>query len=205
MLEAMQERQVTVAGNRLPLPDPFFVMATQNPIEQDGTYALPEAQLDRFLLKVVVPLPKEEEIAGIIDLNSGGAAPEVRRILDRDGIVRLQKLVDRIRVSDEIKAYIARLYASTQPGNKYVELKGRVRAGASPRSAIALAKAAQANAFLEGRTYVIPEDVRAVAHRVLRHRILLSFESEGELNTDTLVTELLQKVPVTLKADAKGK
>ena len=199
LLEAMQERQVTIGEETFRLPDPFLVMATQNPIEQEGTYPLPEAQVDRFLLKVVIGYPKKDEEKLIIRQNIKSALEPVRPVLDPKEILEVQKIVEKIYIDEKIENYIVDIVFATRMPAKYGlnDLQSLVSFGASPRASISLARAARSYAFLRGRGYVVPEDVRAVAHDVLRHRIGLTYEAEANnITTDDIVSEILDKVEV---------
>jgi len=199
LLEAMQEHQVTIGDTSHPLPDPFLVMATQNPLEQEGTYALPEAQVDRFMLKVVVDFGTEEEEKKILALKALDATPEkLEPILDIETVLGLRKLVKRIYVDDKIQDYIINLvYATRRPAKIDPKLEGLIRYGASPRATINLALAAKARAFMEGRAYVTPIDVRSIALDVLRHRILVTYEAEAEeVTPEKIVNWILDRVPV---------
>ncbi len=199
LLEAMQERQVTIGDNTYPLPEPFLVMATQNPIEQEGTYPLPEAQVDRFLLKVVIGYPTKEEEKAIIRQNIKGALEDVRAVIDPKEILDVQKIVQQIYIDEKIENYIVDIVFATRQPSKFGlnDLQGLISFGASPRASISLAVSARAYAFLQGRGYVIPEDVRAVCHDVLRHRIGLTYEAEANnIGTDEVITDILDKVVV---------
>ncbi len=199
LLEAMQERQVTIGERTFKLDEPFLVMATQNPIEQEGTYPLPEAQVDRFLLKVIIGYPTKEEEKLIIRQNISGVKPEVRPLLRPEEILEVQKIVEKIYLDEKIERYIVDIvFATRTPGDYDLkDLAGMISFGASPRASIGLAKAARAYAFLRGRGYVIPEDVRAVCHDVLRHRIGLTYEAEANnITTDQVISEILDKVEV---------
>ncbi|MDE6230274.1 MAG: MoxR family ATPase [Muribaculaceae bacterium] len=199
LLEAMQERQVTIGDDTYPLPKPFLVMATQNPIEQEGTYPLPEAQVDRFLLKVVIGYPTKEEEKMIIRQNIRGALEEISPILNSREILDVQKIVRQIYIDEKIENYIVDIVFATRQPAKYglTDLQGLISFGASPRASISLAVAARAYAFLQGRGYVIPEDVRAVCHDVLRHRIGLTYEAEANnIGADEVITDILDKVVV---------
>lgn len=199
LLEAMQERQVTIGERTFALDEPFLVMATQNPIEQEGTYPLPEAQVDRFLLKVIIGYPSKEEEKLIIRQNISGVKTEVRPLLRPEEIIEVQKLVSKIYLDEKIERYIVDIvFATRNPGDYDLkDLAGMISFGASPRASIGLAKAARAYAFLRGRGYVIPEDVRAVCHDVLRHRIGLTYEAEANnITTDQVISEILDKVEV---------
>lgn len=199
LLEAMQERQVTIGDNTYPLPAPFLVMATQNPIEQEGTYTLPEAQVDRFLLKVVIGYPEKEEEKLIIRQNISGKDEPVHAFINPAEILEVQKIVEKIYIDEKIENYIIDLVFATRQPSKFglPDLQGIISFGASPRASISLALAARAYAFLQGRGYVIPEDVRAVCHDVLRHRIGLTYEAEANnIGPDDVITDILDKVVV---------
>lgn len=199
LLEAMQERQVTIGKETFRLPEPFLVMATQNPIEQEGTYPLPEAQVDRFMLKVVIDYPKLEEEKLIIRQNINGDKADVRPILKAEEIMEARKVVRQVYLDEKIEKYIVDIVFATRYPEKYdlKELKEMIGFGGSPRASINLALAARSYAFIKRRGYVIPEDVRAVAHDVLRHRIGLTYEAEaGNLTSDEIVSRILNKVEV---------
>lgn len=199
LLEAMQERQVTIGETTFELKEPFFVMATQNPIEQEGTYPLPEAQVDRFLLKVIIGYPSKSEEQQIIRQNIAGQRQDVRAILRPEDILDAQRVVNRIYVDEKIERYIVDIVFATRFPSDYNlgELKSIISFGASPRASIGLARAARAYAFLHRRGYVVPEDVRAVCHDVLRHRIGLTYEAEANnITTDEIISEILDKIEV---------
>ena len=199
LLEAMQERQVTIGETTFELKEPFFVMATQNPIEQEGTYPLPEAQVDRFLLKVIIGYPSKSEEQQIIRQNIAGQRQDVRAILRPEDILDAQRVVNRIYVDEKIERYIVDIVFATRfPGDYNLgELKSIISFGASPRASIGLARAARAYAFLHRRGYVVPEDVRAVCHDVLRHRIGPTYEAEANnITTDEIISEILDKIEV---------
>ena len=199
LLEAMQERQVTLSKDTFRLPEPFLVLATQNPIEQEGTYPLPEAQVDRFMLKVVIDYPKLEEEMRIIRQNINGEKYEVRPIMHADEIIKAREVVKEVYIDEKIERYIADIVFATRYPEKYglKELKEMISFGGSPRASISLALAARSYAFLKRRGYVIPEDVRAVAHDVLRHRIGLSYEAEASnLSTEEIISMILNRVEV---------
>jgi magnesium chelatase subunit I len=199
LLEAMQERQVTIGDETYPLPDPFLVMATQNPIEQEGTYPLPEAQVDRFLLKVVIGYPDMQEEKAIIRQNIRGALEPVRPVIDPKEILEVQDIVGKIYLDEKIETYIVDIVFATRQPAKFglPDLQGIISFGASPRASISLALASRAYAFLQGRGYVIPEDVRAVCHDVLRHRIGLTYEAEANnIGADEVITNILDKISV---------
>lgn len=198
LLEAMQERQVTIGDKTYPLPVPFLVLATQNPVEQEGTYPLPEAQVDRFTLKLSVTYPSLEEELEVIR-RSGVPPAELRPVATVEQVVNAQRMVQRIRVTDVLMRYIVDLVRATRdPASVDKGLASAIEYGASPRASIALAATARAHAFLDGRAYALPEDVKAVAPDVLRHRILPTYEAEADgLTPDTLVERILSVVDVT--------
>ena len=199
LLEAMQERQVTIGDTTFPLDSPFLVMATQNPIEQEGTYPLPEAQTDRFLLKVVIGYPDKEEEKRIIRQNIYGTPEPVIPVVDPKEILEVQKIVEKIYIDEKIENYIVDIVFATREPSKYglADLQSIISYGASPRASISLAKAARAYAFLRGRGYVIPEDVRAVCHDVMRHRIGLTYEAEANnISADEVINNVIDKIAV---------
>ena len=199
LLEAMQERQVTIGNDTFKLPEPFLVMATQNPIELEGTYPLPEAQVDRFMLKVIIDYPKMDEEKLIIRQNISADKVQVRPILTKDEILEARKVVQEVYIDEKIEKYIVDIVFATRFPENYglEELKSMIAFGGSPRASINLALAARAYAFIKQRGYVIPEDVRAVAHDVLRHRIGLTYEAEAaNMTSDEIVSKLLDKVEV---------
>ena len=199
LLEAMQERQVTIGKDTFRLPEPFLVLATQNPIEQEGTYPLPEAQVDRFMLKVIIDYPKLEEEKLIIRQNISGDKVSVKSILKAEEIIEARKVVRQVYLDEKIEKYIVDIVFATRYPEKYdlKELKEMIGFGGSPRASINLALAARSYAFIKRRGYVIPEDVRAVAHDVLRHRIGLTYEAEASnLTSDEIVSKILNKVEV---------
>ncbi|KAA6323463.1 ATPase RavA [termite gut metagenome] len=199
LLEAMQERQVTIGNETFKLPEPFLVLATQNPIEQEGTYPLPEAQVDRFMLKVVIDYPKLEEEKLIIRQNIKGDPFDVKTILEAREIIEARKIVRQVYLDEKIERYIVDIVFATRYPDKYdlKELKEMIGFGGSPRASINLALAARTYAFIKRRGYVIPEDVRAVAHDVLRHRIGLTYEAEASnIISDEIVSKILNKVEV---------
>ncbi len=199
LLEAMQEHQVTIGEQTFALPDPFLVMATQNPIEQEGTYPLPEAQVDRFMLKVVIDYPTIEEEKMIIRENLQGSMPKVTPVTTSEQILSARQVVRQVYIDEKIEKYIADIVFATRYPDRYglAELKDMITYGGSPRASINLAKAARAYAFVKHRGYVVPEDVRAVAHDVLRHRIGLSYEAEASnLIGEEIVSSIINKVEV---------
>jgi len=199
LLEAMQEKQVTIGDRTYQLPLPFLVLATQNPVEQEGTYPLPEAQVDRFMLKVVIDYPNRAEELTILD-RMGSILPtvEVQPVLSAAELNDLRRAVDDIYVDDKVKGYIVDLVQATRRPAEYgLELTGLIQYGASPRATIALVRGARAQAFLDGRGYVTPQDVKTAAPDVLRHRLLVSYEAEAEeLKPEDLLTRILDKLPV---------
>ncbi len=199
LLEAMQEKQSTIGETTYPLPQPFLVLATQNPIEQEGTYPLPEAQVDRFMLKVLLGYPSKQEELLILD-RMGGIAPklDVDPILEPDDLFALREAVDRIYVDVKIKNYIVDIVQATRNPAEYgLEMTGLIQFGASPRATIALVKAARAQAFLEGRGYVTPQDIKSIVFDVMRHRIIVSYEAEAEeLKAENLIQRVLERLPV---------
>jgi MoxR-like ATPase len=199
LLEAMQERQVTIGDETYPLPDPFLVLATQNPIEQEGTYPLPEAQVDRFMLKLSITYPSREEERQILDRmastsNHAGASP----VIHTEDILRLRTLVDQIYLDDKIKDYIIDLvFATRNPSAYKLDLQRLIQYGASPRATLHLTLAAKAHAFLQGRGYVTPQDVKSIGHDILRHRIIVTYEAEAEdIDADAVVKSIFDGVPV---------
>ena len=199
LLEAMQERQVTISDQTFELPRPFLVMATQNPIDQEGTYSLPEAQSDRFMLKVLVGYPTKEEESRIVTEQIKATPAEVRPVVSGDQILKAREIVHQVYLDEKINKYIIDIvFASRFPGDAGLDSRrGMISYGASPRASINLALASRAYAFIKHRGFVIPEDVRAVCHDVMRHRIGLSYEAEAEnLKTDEVITEILNKVQV---------
>ncbi len=199
LLEAMQERQITIGDNTYPLEEPFLVMATQNPIEQEGTYPLPEAQIDRFMLKVVIGYPGKEEEKLIMRQNIKNEFPSTNKVLKTKDILSARKVVREVYLDEKIENYITDIVFSTRYPEDYKLEKfvGMINYGGSPRASINLALAAKAYAFIKRRGYVIPEDVRAIAHDVLRHRIGLTYEAEAEnLTTEEIINEVLNTVEV---------
>ena len=195
----MQERQVTIGDDTFKLEDPFLVMATQNPIEQEGTYPLPEAQVDRFLLKVVVSYPTKEEEKQIVCQNLRRMTTEIRPMLTPKDIIEAQQVVAQIYIDDKISQYIVDIVDATRyPANCGLkDLAGLISFGGSPRASIGLALASRSYAFLKGRGYVLPEDVRAVCHDVLRHRIGLTYEAEANnISSDEIISNILDKIIV---------
>jgi MoxR-like ATPase len=199
LLEAMQERQVTLGDTTHALPDPFLVFATQNPIEHEGTYPLPEAQVDRFLLKARVDYPRRDEERQILDRMMSGEVPPVARVLEADAVRRLSQRAREIHLDERIRDYIVALVSATRRPREsgLSEMAPVIAFGASPRATLALSEAARALAFLRGRGYVVPEDVKEIAHDVLRHRILLTYEAEAEnVTTENVVDRVLERTEV---------
>jgi MoxR-like ATPase len=199
LLEAMQEHQVTIGEHTFKLPNPFLVMATQNPIEQEGTYQLPEAQVDRFMLKVVIDYPTLEEEKLIIRENLAGQMPVVTPVVSKEEIIEARKVVNEVYIDEKIEQYIANIIFASRYPERYglSNLKEMMTFGGSPRASIALAKAARAYAFIKHRGYVVPEDVRAVVHEVMRHRIGLSYEAEASnITSEEIVSQIINKVEV---------
>ena len=199
LLEAMQERQVTIGEETYKLDEPFLVMATQNPIEQEGTYPLPEAQVDRFMMKVIIGYPKKEEEKLIIRQNIMGKRPAITPVLKAEEILEARNIVRKVYLDEKIERYIVDIVFATRYPQEYglENLKEMISFGASPRASINLALAARSYAFLKHRGYVIPEDVRAVCYDVMRHRIGLSYEAEANnLTSEDVISEILNKVEV---------
>ena len=199
LLEAMQEKQVTIGSDTFELPNPFLVMATQNPIEQEGTYPLPEAQMDRFMLKVVIGYPTIDEEKKIIRENIAGALPKVLPVTTAEEILQARSVVREVYIDEKIEQYIADIVFATRYPDRYglKDMKDMISFGGSPRASINLAKAARAYAFIKRRGYVVPEDVRAVAHDVLRHRIGLTYEAEASnITSEEIVSKIVNKVEV---------
>jgi len=199
LLEAMQEHQVTIGQETFTLPEPFLVLATENPIEQEGTYPLPEAQVDRFMLKLKITYPEIEEERRILDAMSVTDKQfNINAVVEPDSILKARKVVDDIYVDDKIKDYILSIVFATREPEKYnLKIKDYIRYGGSPRATIYLTVAARAHAFLQGRGYVTPQDVKSIAPDVLRHRILVSYEAEAEeLTSDNLIETILNELPV---------
>src|SRR5262249_15582618 len=190
LLEAMQEKQVTIGGQTFPLEEPFLVLATQNPIEHEGTYPLPEAQVDRFLLKLLVTYPARDDEAEMLDSLTSGQLPSVRPVIDASRVLSARRAVDTITLDPKARDYALDVIRATREKNPLVEY------GASPRAAIGLVRAAKANAFLEGRSWVAPEDIKAVAPDVLRHRVILTYEADAErVTADDRIARMLDTLP----------
>lgn len=200
LLEAMQERQVTIGDTTYPLPKPFFVMATQNPIEQEGTYPLPEAQIDRFLMKLKIKYPSFEEEKLILDRMVVERELPVKQVLRPQDLETMRGVIAELHMEDRLKDYILHLIQATRHPQRYPRvsaLNGLIQYGASPRATIYLARAAKAHAYLQHRGYVIPDDIKAVGKDILRHRIILSYEAEAEaMNTDEIITRIFEEIEV---------
>ena len=199
LLEAMQEHEVTIGDNTFKLPKPFLVLATQNPIEQEGTYQLPEAQVDRFMLKVIIDYPTLDEEKLIIRENIQGSMPQVTPVTSAEEIMKAREVVNEVYIDEKIAQYIADIVFASRYPERYglAELKDYITYGGSPRASINLAKAARAYAFIKHRGYVVPEDVRAVVHDVMRHRIGLSYEAEASnVTSEEIISKIVNKVEV---------
>jgi len=198
LLEAMQERQVTIQGETFKLPSPFFVLATENPIEHEGTYPLPEAQMDRFMFKIIMGYPSKAEEVTILDRFTEGVKITPQPVITADSILSLQMFLPRIYADVEIKNYVTSLVDATRNSERYgLQLSDYIAYGASPRATIFLVLGAKAHAMLRGRGYVVPEDVKAIAAEVLRHRIILTYQAEADgVTTDSVITQILKIVPV---------
>ncbi|MGB1878706.1 MAG: AAA family ATPase, partial [Nitrosopumilus sp.] len=197
LLESMQEKQVSIHGETFQLEEPFLVLATQNPIENEGTYKLPEAQVDRFALKILIKYPSKEDEIKIIEKNTINVETKSKPILKAKEILQMQEFNSEIYADDIILKYVANIIDATRnPDNYELDLQNIIEFGASPRASIWLIKAAKANAMINGRGYVIPEDIKEVAHEVLRHRLILTFEAEAdEINSDKVIDTILDKIP----------
>ena len=199
LLEAMQERQVTIGDQTYKLPEPFLVLATQNPIDQEGTYPLPEAQVDRFMLKVKISHPERAEERQILDLMScTNATPETQQVISMDDIRKAREVINNIYIDDKVKDYIVDMICCTRQPAKYeIDISDFIQLGASPRATVALTLAAKSHAFLRGRGFVTPQDVKSVAHDVLRHRVSVTFEAEAEeKSSETIIQKILDELPV---------
>jgi MoxR-like ATPase len=198
LLEAMQERQVTIGDTTFPLPDPFLVLATQNPIEQEGTYPLPEAQVDRFMLKLRVDYPSKAEEREILERMTGAGEPKASRVITTDAIASARRAVAEVYVDERIKDYVVSIvHATRKPAEFKLDIAGLVQYGASPRATIYLTVAAKAHAFIRGRGYVTPEDIKAIGPDVLRHRLLLTYEAEAqEVTAEEIVRRVFDAVEV---------
>jgi MoxR-like ATPase len=200
LLEGMQERQVTIGDETYPLPQPFLVLATENPIDQEGTYPLPEAQMDRFMLKLLVNYPNREEELKILDSNANvSVRHDVSPVVDAETIFKSRKLVDQIYLDEKLKGYIVDVVLATRSPEKFgaSELSAFIRFGASPRATISLALASKASAFMQGRSFVTPQDIKSIGFDVLRHRIIVSYEAEAEdISSDDIIKTIFETVPV---------
>jgi MoxR-like ATPase len=199
LLEAMQEHQVTIGDDTYHLPDPFMVLATQNPLEQEGTYPLPEAQIDRFMMKVVISYPNKREERAILDsMATSEPALGVRQVVSRDQIVASRHIVNAIHMDDKVRDYVVDLVLATRPPiAQTLDLQGYIQNGASPRATINLCLAARATAFMNGRHFVTPQDVKSVALDVLRHRVTVSYEAEAEnVSAEDIILKILDTLPV---------
>jgi MoxR-like ATPase len=199
LLEAMQEKQVTIGEQTFRLEEPFLVLATQNPIEHEGTYPLPEAQVDRFMLKLKIGYPSREEERSILDLMAKtSGTPVTHSVIDAKQILEARKIINSIYIDDKVKDYIVDLVCATRdPGSYKIQLQGLIQLGASPRATIALTLAAKAHAFLRGRGYVTPQDVKSIGMDVLRHRVAITYEAEAEEKTsETIIQKLFDELPV---------
>jgi MoxR-like ATPase len=199
LLEAMQERQVSIGGQTFPLPQPFMVLATQNPIESEGTYPLPEAQLDRFMLKAVVGYPTRQEERQILERYENGETPAIEPVVDLDELMAARDAVKDVHLTDGLRDYVVHLVLATRDPRVYrmESLAPLIAFGASPRATIYLAQAAKAHAFVDGRGYVMPDDVKAVAKDIMRHRVIITYEAEAEdLTSDAIIDRVLQGVAV---------
>jgi len=199
LLEAMQDRQLTIGETTFPLPRPFLVMATQNPIEQEGTYPLPEAQIDRFMLMVRIGYPTREEERQIMDRMAAGPAPTARKVATLEAVERARQVVDQVYIDDKVKDYIVQIVFATREPEKHGlrELRDFIDYGASPRASLALNQAARAHAFLRHRGFVTPEDVKAVGFDVLRHRVSLSYEAEAEeMTSEKIIQKVFERIEV---------
>ena len=199
LLEAMQERQVTIGDKTYKLPEPFLVLATQNPIDQEGTYPLPEAQVDRFMLKVKISHPERAEERQILDLMScTNATPETQQVISMDDIRKAREVINNIYIDDKVKDYIVDMICCTRQPAKYeIDISDFIQLGASPRATVAITLAAKSHAFLRGRGFVTPQDVKSVAHDVLRHRVSVTFEAEAEeKSSETIIQKILDELPV---------
>ena len=200
LLEAMQERQVTIGGESFQFDEPFLVLATQNPIEQEGTYPLPEAQVDRFMMKVTIDYPSKEDERKMVErMTSGSALPEIRTVASPSQVLEARGVVDKVWVDEKVRDYVVDIVRATRSPGEYGinDLEPLIESGASPRASIFMIKAAKANAFLQGRSYVTPHDCKSIAPEILRHRLILTFEAEAEgKSSDDVVRRVLDNVPV---------
>jgi MoxR-like ATPase len=198
LLEAMQEKQVTIQGETYPLKEPFFVMATQNPIESEGTYKLPEAQIDRFMFKLLISYPRKDEESKIIHRFTEGIDVKIQKIISADQLIEIQKFNHRIYTDQKIRDYVAQIVDATRHPEDYdLDIDNKIEYGASPRASLWLTVGAKSNALLNGRGYVIPQDIQDIVYDVLRHRILLTYDAEAEnITSDQIIKTILEKIPV---------
>ena len=198
LLEAMQEKQVTIQGDTFPLKEPFFVMATQNPLESEGTYKLPEAQIDRFMFKLLISYPRKDEESEIIHRFTEGIDVKIQEIISTDQLMEIQKFNHQIYTDQKIRDYVAQIVDATRHPEDYdLDIDNNIEYGASPRASLWLTVGAKSNAILNGRGYVIPQDIQDIAYDVLRHRILLTYDAEAEyITTDQIIKTILEKIPV---------
>ena len=198
LLEAMQEKQVTIQGETFPLKEPFFVMATQNPIESEGTYKLPEAQIDRFMFKLLISYPRKDEESKIIHRFTEGIDVNIQKTISADQLIEIQKFNHRIYTDQKIRDYVAQIVDATRHPEDYdLDIDNKIEFGASPRASLWLTVGAKSNAILNGRGYVIPQDIQDIAYDVLRHRIILTYEAEAEyITSDQIIKTILEKIPV---------
>jgi len=198
LLEAMQENQVTIQGETCPLRDPFFVMATQNPIESEGTYRLPEAQIDRFMFKLLISYPRKEEELKIIERFTEGLNVKVQKIISADELIEIQKFTNQIYADEKIREYVAQIIDATRHPEEYdLDIDNKIEYGASPRASLWLTMGAKSNAVLNGRGYVTPQDIQDIIYDVLRHRIILTYDAEAEyITSDQIVKTIIDKIPI---------
>ena len=198
LLEAMQEKQVTIQGETFPLREPFFVMATQNPIESEGTYKLPEAQIDRFMFKLLISYPQKDEESKIIHRFTEGIDVKIQKTISADQLIEIQKFNHQIYTDQKIRDYVAQIVDATRHPEDYdLDIDNKIEYGASPRASLWLTVGAKSNAILNGRGYVIPQDIQDIAYDILRHRIILTYEAEAEyITSDQIIKTILEKIPV---------
>lgn len=198
LLEAMQEKQVTIQGETFPLKEPFFVMATQNPIESEGTYKLPEAQIDRFMFKLLISYPRKDEESKIIHRFTEGIDVKIQKTISADQLIEIQKFNHQIYTDQKIRDYVTQIVDATRHPEDYdLDIDNKIEYGASPRASLWLTVGAKSNAILNGRGYVIPQDIQDIAYDVLRHRIILTYEAEAEyITSDQIIKTILEKIPV---------
>ena len=204
LLEAMQEKSVTVSGTRYPLEEPFFVLATQNPIEMEGTYPLPEAQVDRFLFKVEVPASKLEELVEVIDRTTGKETPQPQQVLSGRDLLEMRSLAREVPIASHVKEFVARVVLATHPGGGSTVARKYLRYGSSPRGAQAMVRAGKILALMKGRYNVAFSDIKEAAYPALRHRLILNFEAEAEgIRADTIIEKILAEIPEVATAAAR--